>query len=74
VLFLGWIADAIADEDFLKIWIYLIVLFVFVLINYLVKVFYKPTNFRIFRDVALFLEKQYLQKFIFADNNQVEKI
>ena len=74
VLLLGWIADAIAVEDFSTIWIYLIALLLFVLINYAAKIFYRPTNFRIFRNVALFLEKLYLEKFISANNNQVEKI
>lgn len=74
VVLLGWMADAIIAEDFSTIWIYLLILLAFILANYLAKVFYRPTNFRIFRDVALFLEKLYLQKFIAADNNQTERI
>jgi len=74
VLLLGWMADAIVVGDFSTIWTYLLILFAFILVNYLAKIFYRPTNFRIFRDVSLSLEKLYLQKFITADNNQVEKI
>ena len=67
-------ADIVVVWDYETVWIYLLILFVFVLANYLAKIFYRPTNFRIFRDVAFFLEKLYLQRFISADNNQIEKI
>lgn len=74
VLLIGWIADAIALWDIAAIQKYLIILIIFIGINYLTKIFYRPTNFRIARDVHLYLEKLYLHKFILADNNQVEKI
>lgn len=67
-------ADAIVTENFSIIWTYLFILLVLIFVNYIAKIVYRPTNFRIFRDVALFLEKLYLQKFIAADNNQIEKI
>lgn len=74
VFLLGSMTDAIVIWDFSTIRIYLWILFLFILVNYIAKIFYRPTNFRVFRDVALFLEKLYLQKFISADNNQVEKV
>jgi|GEM_PF-2873478 len=42
--------------------------------NYIVKIFYKPRNFGLIRDLTQYLEADYLQKFLQSNNNETEKI
>lgn len=74
IVVIGRITQAISVADFVRIQLYLLVLIILIVANYLTKVFYRPTNFRILRDVTLYLDQTYLKKFIMADNNQIEKI
>ena len=71
---IGRIAQAISAADVMHIQLYLGILILLIVANYFMKIFYRPTNFRILRDVTLYLDQTYLKKFLMADNNQIEKI
>ncbi|MBP7061756.1 hypothetical protein KBA84_02905 [Patescibacteria group bacterium] len=57
-----------------RIQVLLIIMVVMILIHFTTKIFYRPTNFRIIRDITIYLDRIYLHKFMVADNNQVEKL
>lgn len=47
---------------------------ILIVFNYLSKVIYKPTNFKLIRDAGNVLDQRYFAKFISANNNETEKL
>lgn len=47
---------------------------ILIVFNYLSKVIYKPTNFKLIRDAGNILDQRYFAKFISANNNETEKL
>lgn len=74
VYIIGGVTQAIDQQDMHRIKILLGIMIVMIVIHFLTKIFYRPTNFRIIRDITIYLDRIYLHKFMVADNNQVEKL
>lgn len=47
---------------------------ILIVLNYISKVIYKPTNFKLIRDTSNVLDQRYFAKFISANNNETEKL